>query len=187
MTSTNETSEKPMRRVSKVPIAIPAALLGLTALLVITACGSNTPNSQPTPTPTVQKVDDATIDQARYECLLDAGFAVTRDSHGAIVFTDPQDKQTAAYQAADKKCTAQLVSRGLLQATTKEDMRAEYKDATKLHDCLAKAGLPVVPWMSWETFQDRDGQYDVLEASPPITFEDTRRACPREMTVMEQS
>ena len=145
MTSTNETSENPMRRVSKVPIAIPAALLGLTALLVITACGSNTPNSQPTPTPTVQKVDDATIDQARYECLLDAGFAVTRDSHGAIVFTDPQDKQTAAYQAADKKCTAQLVSRGLLQATTKEDMRAEYKDATKLHDspkpvCLSSRG-----------------------------------------------
>lgn len=156
-------------------------VLAAVPLVLLVGCGA-----QEQATPAVAPPDDAVVNQARFDCLSSKGLAVTRDANGGVSFVDPKDNQGAAYRKADRECTEQLVSQGLIVARTADDLRTEYALATSLHQCMAAAGLPVADWPSWERYLDDGGQFNVLAGTKPMSLEDARAACPTELEKLEQ-
>lgn len=165
--------------------AVPGTVVGLVlgACLVLLAGCSGEPADAVPPPP---QVDDAEVNDARYRCLLDKGFPVTRGEQGEVVFTDPEDEQASAYEVADQECTAQLVDAGLLQADSPDSLRAEYLAMSAAHSCLVAAGFPLVDWPSEDVFVDAQGAFNVLEATAPVSIEEARAACTEEFAVLDQ-
>lgn len=156
-----------------------AALVPLSVVLTagLAACSSSEAPEAPAQT---AAVDDAAVNQARYECLLDQGLAVTRSADGAVEFLDPEGDQQDAWDAAETLCTAQLVDAGLLAETSPDQLSQEYALLTALHTCLVDAGFPLVDWPSEEVFVQGDGAFDATESTVPLDDAAARKACPDE-------
>ena len=159
---------------------------GLLTAAGLAACGS-TPTSAATGHTATPTVDDAQVNQARYDCLLAKGFAVTKGADGSVSFADASDKLTAAFNAADNECNAKLVAEGLLTAPSAANLRAEYPPLSRLHQCLADAGFPLVDWMSEEVFLDRKGSFDLLESTAPIDEVAVHKVCTKQWAAVEET
>jgi hypothetical protein len=154
------------------------------AATVLSTWGCTAAQPAPTARPAFV-VDDAAVNQARYDCLVDQGFAVTKGESGAVVFVDPKDEQFSSYQKAWRQCEQQLADRGLLPPAHVEDLRHTYQVMTKAHDCLVAKGFPLTGWPSEESYVDSGGQANLLEASRPVDPAAARDACPAEFEAME--
>ena len=155
------------------------------ACLVVAACvGGCAGAARPTATPSFV-VDDAAVNQARYDCLLGKGFAVTRGDGGAVVFVDPEDKQFSSYQKAVRACDQELADRGLLPPTHVEDLHHSYQLMSVAHACLLAHGFPLKAWPSEDSFVDDGGRANLLDATRPVDPDEARQACPAEFAALE--
>lgn len=151
-----------------------ALALLLVVVLMSSACSSTAqePSAEPT------TASDAQVNDARFRCLQDRGFAVTRDTQGGVSFEDPEGTLMPSYDAALISCDAELVDAGLLKGTTDDDLRTEYAALTALHECLVDAGLPLVNWPSEDVYVEERGAFNLLESTAPVTTEEAQSACP---------
>jgi hypothetical protein len=167
-----------MFRSARIVLATAVGALTLSSL----GCAASLP--APTATPTFV-VDDAAVNQARYECLIDKGFAVTRGDSGAVVFVDPKDRQFGSYQKAWQQCEQELADRGLLPPMHVEDLRRTYQLMAAAHACLLTKGFPLKAWLSEDAYVDSGGQANLLEATRPVDPAAARQACPAEFEAIE--
>jgi hypothetical protein len=159
-------------------------MIVVAVLLALTGCGGDATEEAAPETPAI---DDAAVNEARYNCLLDKGFAVTRGERGEVVFQDPEDTQIAAWNDANRDCDAELVAAGLLVAESTDDLRAEYRAMSALHACLVDAGFSLVDWPTEDVFVQEEGAFNVLDATAPVDPEEAREACPDEFETLESS
>lgn len=158
------------------------AALAVTAALALAGCTSGPSAAAPTAS---FVVDDAAVNQARYECLIDKGFAVTRGDGGAVVFIDPDDQQFDSYRNASRACDQQLADRGLLPPAHAGDLRHVYALMSAAHTCLVAKGLPLKTWMSEDAYVDSGGEANLLDADQPVDPAAARDACPSEFAALE--
>ena len=168
---------------TRAALVVLAAMAGLAAALVLTGCTS-APAAAPAPGAALV-VDDAAVNQARYECLIDKGFAVTRGDGGAVVFIDPEDEQFDGYRAASRACEQQLADRGLLPKAHAGDLRHTYELMATTHTCLIGKGFPLKAWMSEDEYVDTGGEANLLDADRPVDPAAARDACPSEFAALE--
>ncbi|MGV8909546.1 MAG: hypothetical protein ACOH1Y_11240 [Propionicimonas sp.] len=164
------------------PAGIRAALAGLATALALGGCTSAPAASAPS---AAFVVDDAAVNQARYECLIDKGFAVTRGDGGAVVFIDPKDEQFDGYRTALRACEQQLADRGLLPEAHSGDLRRVYALMAAAHACLMAKGFPLNAWMGEDNYVDTGGEANLLDADRPIDPAAARDACPTEFAALE--
>jgi hypothetical protein len=151
-------------------IAVAAALTG---------CGAAPPPARPAPS-TFTPADDARVNEAYRQCMLDHGIAVTKAEDGSIRFDDPDSSMRTEYAAAHRECSQRLIDEGLLAGATPESLRREYQVLTAIHACLAEHGFPVAEWISEEVYIDRNGEVNMLQSETPIILADAQAACPAE-------
>ncbi len=163
-------------------LALAAALL-LAATPLVAGCAAGSPAAS---APRIV-VDDAAVNQARHQCLLDKGFAVTRGADGSTQFADPEDRQFPAYNEALRACEQELAGSGLLPPVTADTLRREYRLLSAAHACLTRRGFPLQPWPAEEVFLDRAGQANLLEATVAVDPDDALRACPAEFAALAEA
>ncbi len=162
-------------------IVLAAALL-LAGAPLLTGCAPATAGAAPRVV-----VDDAAVNQARHQCLLDQGFAVTRGTDGSTQFVDPEDRQFADYNRALRACEQELADRGLLPPVTTETLRHDYRLLTAAHVCLTSRGFPLREWPTEEVFIDGGGRINLLEADTAIDPDAALRACPAEFAALAEA
>ena len=160
---------------------VPTILLA--AAFTSTACGQEESPAAAAPAPPT--ADDAAVNDARYNCLLDKGFAVTRGDDGGVRFQDPDDTRTAAYADATRECDQQLAAAGLIVQDSSDSLRTEYRAMSAAHECLVDAGFPLVDWPSEDVFVQDSGSFNLLEATSPIDPDEARAACPDEFEALD--
>ncbi|MDO5533465.1 MAG: hypothetical protein Q4F65_02285 [Propionibacteriaceae bacterium] len=169
------------------PLHSSAPLRALAALILLAGTAGCSAPAETPPEPAAARVDDAVVNQARFECLAGKGFAVTQDATGTVSFVDPEDQQYADFQKAEKECTQQLVQAGLVSAATEQDLKGVYESASALHSCLTGRGFPLTRWLTWEEFKDAEGRFNVLDASQPLDEGAAQAACPAEFSALGAS
>jgi len=165
-----------------VPRIVLAAALLLAGAPLLCGCAAGPAGAAPR-----LVVDDAAVNQARHQCLLDKGFAVTRGADGSTQFIDPEDRQFAAYSQALRDCEQQLADRGLLPPVTTDTLRRDYKLLTAAHVCLTGRGFPLRPWPTEDVFLDGGGRVNLLEADTAVDPDAAFRACPAEFAALAES
>ena len=162
-----------MRRTSRLARGVAAALAAAAIAVGVAACSGTDGGDDVV-------VDDARVNDARYTCLLDAGFAVTRTDNGGIEFVDPDDSRSADYEAALADCDAKLADEGLLPAGGDELLREEYAVLTDLRTCIEGHGYALEEWPSEDVFVEGDGAYNALAGPEEIEQERVQELCPDE-------
>jgi predicted outer membrane protein len=169
------------------PYRSSAPLRALAAVILLAGIAGCSGQAETPTAPAAPRVDDAVVNQARFECLSGKGFAVTQDATGSVSFVDPEDKQYADFQKAERECTRQLVQAGLVPAVTEQDLNGVYEGASALHACLTERGFPLTRWLTWEEFKDAEGRFNVLDASQPVDESAAQAACPAEFSALGAS
>jgi hypothetical protein len=132
------------------------------------------------------QVSDSVVNERLFDCLSQAGFAVTRGPAGEITFVDPEDEQFSAYEAAHERCRQQLVADGLLPELDEELIRQEYRQLRALQACLAANGFATGSFPSEDTYVERRDEFTNLFAlNTEAEWERARQACPEEMAEFE--
>lgn len=135
------------------------ALLALCCVLALGACSDGVSTSDSTPT-----YSDDETNEVYYQCLLDEGVPVERDSQGIMRWGADDDDLARQYDEADKRCIDVLTQQGYLEPPeTEEDTRARYGPATALHDCLVAAGHVWPDWPSEDVFVEQGGEWEAPE------------------------
>lgn len=160
-------------------------LVAALALLFGILAGCASPSTDPAAGTEIQ-VSDSVANDRLFECLSQAGFAVTRGPGGEITFTDPEDDQFSAYQAMLEQCRQQLVADGLLPALDEQLLRQEYRQLAALQACLAANGFETGDFPSEDTYVERRDEYPNLFAlNTEAEWERARTSCPQEMAAIE--
>ncbi|VEI13047.1 hypothetical protein [Trueperella bialowiezensis] len=149
-------------------------------VLGLAAC-SLTNEAEPTLTPTV---DDAAINNAYYQCLVDAGVPAIISEDGAISYNAETDEQASLYEAADVACQEQIEAANPQIASNLDELNALYDQMTKVQECVAANGIAVGEWPSREVFLENNGDYSVPITLEPMTFEQLEELCPDEMAAL---
>lgn len=155
----------------------------LTTVIVfgLAACS---PANEAEPTSPAPTADDAAINNAYYECLIDAGVPATISEDGAISFSAKTDEQTKLYEAADATCQAQIEAANPQIASNHDDLDALYDRMTKVQECVAANGVAVGEWPSREVFLENNGNYSVPVTLEPLTSEQLEELCPDEVAAL---
>jgi hypothetical protein len=153
------------------------------AILVSAACSR--PHADPTRNEL--RFDDAQANSARYDCLIEKGFAVARDEQGGVTFIDPGDALRDEYSQARTECEQELIDAGLMAPlASDDDLRSEYAVLEDLHTCLVNAGFPLLSWPTEDVYVEDVGRYNVLESTAPVEITEARSACPDQYRAVDQ-
>lgn len=161
------------------------AIAALLFALPLVGCGEDEKADAPEQE-APRTVDDAVVNDARFECLQREGIAVTRGANGSVDFKDPEDTMRKELKRAEDVCEKELADKGLVEAVSTDSLREEYGRMSRLHACLVAASFPLKEWVSEEVFVQKEGAFNVLDATGPTDLDAAQSACPDEFAAIDQ-